>query len=94
MKNKVKIKKSRSIFSRIFIPLVIILIVQIAFTLIVFLKMNIVNQAKENTYLMLNEKIFNRYMFLDKTCSRVGKLFFNISISMFEDAFMSSNGIL
>ena len=65
MKNKVKIKKSRSIFSRIFIPLVIILTVQIAFTLIVFLKMNIVNQAKENTYLMLNEKIFNRYMFLE-----------------------------
>ena len=65
MKKKVRIKKSRSIFARIFVPLVIILAVQVAFTMIVFLKMNIVNQAKENTYLMLNEKVFNRYMFLE-----------------------------
>ena len=60
-----KLKQSRSIFVRIFTPLVIILIVQIVFTMVVFLKMNIVNQAKENTYLMLNEKVFNRYMFLE-----------------------------
>ena len=65
MKKKLNVNKSRSIFFRIFIPLVIILVVQIAFTMLVFLRMNIVKQAKENTYLMLNEKVFNRYMFLE-----------------------------
>ena len=65
MKKKLSVRKSRSIFIRIFIPLVVILIVQIVFTMVVFLKMNIVKQAKENTYLMLNEKVFNRYMFLE-----------------------------
>ena len=62
---KKKLKQSRSIFIRIFIPLVIVLMIQIIFTMVVFLKMNIVKQAKENTYLMLNEKVFNRYMFLE-----------------------------
>ena len=62
---KKKLKQGRPIFVRIFTPLVIILIVQIIFTMVIFLKMNIVNQAKENTYLMLNEKVFNRYMFLE-----------------------------
>ncbi|MGP1438231.1 MAG: EAL domain-containing protein [Treponema sp.] len=65
MKKKLGIQQSRSIFVRIFIPLVIVLMVQIAFTMVVFLRMNIVKQAKENTYLMLNEKVFNRYMFLE-----------------------------
>ena len=62
---KKKLNHSRSIFVRIFIPLVIILIVQIVFTMVLFLKMDIVGQARENTYLMLNEKVFNRYMFLE-----------------------------